>query len=161
MKRKFLCCSPITDLYQEAIMFQKILVAVDRSENSQQAFNEAIALAKTTKARLMVLHVLSPQSDDYPELALLTGFEGYYSNHYEAALERQMKAMEEFEQRSLDFVRSLAERAEVLGILTEFSQNSGDPGRTICSIASSWQANLIILGRRGRNGVKRILFGQR
>jgi nucleotide-binding universal stress UspA family protein len=140
-------------------MFQKILVAVDKSDNSRKAFNEAIALAKATNASVMLLHVLSPQSDDYPDLPLLTGFEGYYSNHYEAALERQMKELQEFEERGLEFLRSLADQAKFDGITVEFSQNSGDPGRTICALARSWQADAIVIGRRGHSGLTELFLG--
>jgi nucleotide-binding universal stress UspA family protein len=41
-------------------MFNKILVAIDNSENSSHVFEEALSLAKATGANLMLFHVLSP-----------------------------------------------------------------------------------------------------
>jgi len=41
----------------------------------------------------------------------------------------------------------------------EFTQNTGSPGRVICEIAKAWQADLIILRRRGYSGLTEMLLG--
>jgi len=40
-------------------MFARILTALDNSQMSQQVFEEALSIAKTTHAQLMLLQVLS------------------------------------------------------------------------------------------------------
>ena len=44
-------------------MFNRILVAVDRSEMSIKVFEQALSLAKITSANLMLLHVLSQEEE--------------------------------------------------------------------------------------------------
>ncbi|PSB56557.1 universal stress protein [Chamaesiphon polymorphus] len=39
--------------------------------------------------------------------------------------------------------------ATAAGISTEFTQHIGDPGKMICEVAKTWNANLIVIGRRG------------
>jgi nucleotide-binding universal stress UspA family protein len=48
-------------------MFNKILVALDDSEASQLIFEQAVELAKANQAELMLLHVMTPFDDSYPE----------------------------------------------------------------------------------------------
>ena len=49
-------------------MFPKILIAMDSSAISKQVFDEALALAKTTDACLMLLHVLSAEEEGSPNI---------------------------------------------------------------------------------------------
>ena len=42
---------------------------------------------------------------------------------------------------------------------TEFRQLPGSPGRTICHLAWSWQADLIIVGNQGRSRIGELLLG--
>lgn len=58
-------------------MFRKILAALDRSSNSKAVFDEALALAKATEASLMLLHVLSNEEKDSPQIPTLTTLEYY------------------------------------------------------------------------------------
>jgi nucleotide-binding universal stress UspA family protein len=56
-------------------------------------------------------------------------------------------------------LQSLAREATNAGVRAEFQQISGSPSRTICRLASDWQANLIVIGHRGRSGLSEILLG--
>lgn len=139
-------------------MFHKIVVALDNSQLSQQIFERAVFLAKATDARLMLLHVLSL----FDEYYLKTGFPGAESGYpilYTQTSSRYMKQWEEMEKEGLEWLKSLVQQALAAGVNAEFSQNIGDPGRTICNIAISWQADLIIMGRRGRTGLSELFLG--
>ncbi|SRR5579883_2046492 len=138
-------------------MFHKILVALDRSDNSQKIFEEAIAFAKAAGATLMLLHVLSTDEDVAPKLPTMAAMEYYpidgsffgdYQNRWQL-----------YEKQGLEFLRSLADQSAAAGITTEFTQNSGSPGRTICELARMWEADLIIVGRRGYSGLNELLLG--
>jgi nucleotide-binding universal stress UspA family protein len=48
-------------------MFQKILVAIDCSKVSKRVFEKALALAKLTKASLMIFNVICPEKEGYLE----------------------------------------------------------------------------------------------
>ncbi len=139
-------------------MFHKILVAIDKSEMSQQVFDKAVSLAKATDARLMLLHVSSP----FDEYYLKPGFasvECAYPNLYSGSVSRYMNEWEEYEREGLDWLRSLAQEAIAQGVKTEFTQNLGDPGQMICALARTWHSDVIIMGRRGRTGLSELFLG--
>lgn len=137
-------------------MFQKILVAVDRSDVSQQTFAAAVDLAKTLNAQLMLVHVLSPLEASYPS--------PLYSSRaaYPVAPESMQLYVQQWqavEQEGLEFLRSKTAIATAAGIPTEFTQALGDPGHTICALARSWEASLIMIGRRGYRGLGELFNG--
>jgi nucleotide-binding universal stress UspA family protein len=136
-------------------MFDKILVALDCSETGKCVFDKALALAKVTNASLLLLHVLSPTDKEYPAPV----DEGMYSSTRKLAWKYYTHKWEAFQQKRFDFLRSLAERANNLGISTEVAQTLGNPGRIICEVARNWQADLIVVGRRGRQGLCELLLG--
>ncbi|WP_338026947.1 universal stress protein [Trichormus azollae] len=41
---------------------------------------------------------------------------------------------------------------------TEFIQKVGSPGSIICNLAQEWNADLIIMGRRGLSGITELLL---
>jgi nucleotide-binding universal stress UspA family protein len=47
-------------------MVQKILVAIEKSENSKEVFSQALSLAKDTGAVLHLVHVLSTDEKGSP-----------------------------------------------------------------------------------------------
>jgi nucleotide-binding universal stress UspA family protein len=51
-------------------MLQKVLVALDCSDNALQVFETTIALAKSMARELMLLHVLSPNDEASPSLPI-------------------------------------------------------------------------------------------
>jgi nucleotide-binding universal stress UspA family protein len=144
-------------------MLNKILIALDRSSLSSVIFQEGLNLAKNMGGNLMLLHVLFPQEEKNssllaPTWTLLGGWD-YYSNANVKVIEEYHKQWQEYKQESLNFLCSLAEEAMAQGVQTEWSQNAGNPGATICDVASSWGADLIIVGRRGHSSLNELLMG--
>jgi nucleotide-binding universal stress UspA family protein len=138
-------------------MFHKILVAVDRSASSQKVLDMAIGLAKSMDASLMLLHVLSNEEEDYPQMPSLPTMEYYPIDN--VIFESYQKQVQAYEEQSLNLLRSYADKAMAMGVNTEFTQNRGNAGRTICKMAQGWGADLIIMGRRGRSGLNELLLG--
>ncbi|MGI0487648.1 universal stress protein [Pantanalinema rosaneae CENA516] len=138
--------------------FQKILVALDRSDMGQQVFERSLALAQTHQARLMLLHVMSPMEGEAPPM-IYPRPDGVYPGIYEEAIKTYARQWETHERESRQWLQSLAERATAAGIAVEYTQNHGVPGRTICAIANTWGADLIVLGRRGHSGLSEMLLG--
>lgn len=139
-------------------MFQKILVAIDDSAIHECVFNEALELAKATAARLMLLHVLTPQDEGNPT-PLLFGPDSIYPGLSEEVLNTYTQQLRHHEQQGLKLLRSLSDQAIAAGVTVEFTQNFGDPGRVICNIARTWEADLVVMGRRGLSGLSELLFG--
>lgn len=139
-------------------MFHKILVAIDKFNSNENVFRYALNLAKTMGSRMLLIHVLNPADKDYPITFIDPAFDTYYPLHNEI-LKRWQEELSEYEQHQQGMLRSLASEAEAIGVTTEIAQNVGDPGQTICAVARTWEADLIILGRRGRSGVNELLLG--
>ena len=136
-------------------MINKILVAVDYSETSQSVFDSALSLAKTTGASLMIMHVLAEDEPGFPVIPSYT----YYPvlDDYDYNLYR--KRYEDYKQKGLYFLQQKNREAKVAGIESEFVQLTGNPGRAVCELASTWSADLILVGSRGLKGLKEMFLG--
>ncbi len=136
-------------------MFQKILVALDRSDLNQQVFDAAITLAKTLNAHLMLVHVLSPIDGFTSPIFSMPGTYPLVREDVDFYL----KQWRSKEAEGLAFLQAKTDVATAAGIPTEFTQILGDPGDAICKIARTWNANLILIGRRGYTGLGEFFIG--
>lgn len=137
-------------------MLYKILVAVDDSFMSRSVFNEALDLSRQTGASLLLLHVMTPEERTHLDLPR-SYIPYYYPILTDELLQQYQAEWEAIESRGLEMLRSLAQ--EATGVSIEFTQNIGDPGRVICHLAKDWEANLIVMGRRGRTGLSELFMG--
>lgn len=136
-------------------MINRILVAVDRSERNKSVFNSAVALAKTNGSTLMLLHVLSEEEAGYPMLPTYAYYPIVDDHNYELYNEK----LEEYRQWGIDFLQRLTQLAKEDGVVTEYTQLTGNPGRVICDLAETWEADLILIGSRGLKGLKEMFLG--
>jgi nucleotide-binding universal stress UspA family protein len=139
-------------------MFHKILAAIDRSEMSHDVFKTALDIAKADKAVLVLLHVLSFDEQSSPSMPMPIGL-GYFQAADGNTLDIYREQWQTYEQKSLEILKSLADRATAEGIKTEFHQVADSPGRRICEFAESEGIDLIVMGRRGLSGVNEFLVG--
>jgi nucleotide-binding universal stress UspA family protein len=139
-------------------MFHKLLVAVAQSEFDRQILDEAIALAKSNQAALMLLHVLSPFDEAYPGVAY-PGIDGIYPGIHQTTMQTGLDQWKKLEQEGVALLRSLTQEAIQAGVVAEFTQSLGDPGRVICEVAQQCEADLIMVGRRGRTGWSEFFLG--
>ena len=124
--------------------FSTVLVAIDFSDSSDNAFQMALSLAKNFSAQLLVLHVINEPVD----------LRGFYVPHISfTQLEKEIeegaqKMMESFCRTHLvDF-----ENFEKLIV-------SGLPYEQVIAQAEEKSADLIVLGTHGRSGLDHVLFG--
>ncbi len=136
-------------------MINKILIAVDRSQNNKLVFDTAVSMAQATGADLMLLHILSKKELDYPIAPTYT----YYPILEESNYETYRKEYAKYQQHGIEFLKNLTEEATAAGISTEFTQLAGNPGSMICELANNWSANLILVGSRGLKGLKEMFLG--
>ena len=139
-------------------MVAKILVALDNSPISNKIFQDALMLARSQSAELMLVHILSTQSTDSPPdpRMLSLGMDVQLSLDWVQSYQQQW---ESFEQESLEMLKSLAAEATAAGITAEVTQTYGNPGRTLCELAKTWNADLVVLGRRGKSQIAELLLG--
>jgi nucleotide-binding universal stress UspA family protein len=142
--------------HNQPLGFQKILVALDNSLTSEEIFTQALELAEKYQASLMICHCLQSQVPSSPELLSL----GATGSIYSAQIwELEEQAISEMTTELQNWLASLKEKAKQKGIRTESNYVVGNPGEEICHLAESWQADLIIMGRRGLFGFSEMLFG--
>ena len=124
--------------------FDKILTAIDFSENSSYAFEYALTLAKQFNSELTVMHVINEPVD----------LRGFYVPHISfEQLEREIEAgavtmMERF----------CTERLEGFSNYTT-AIVTGVPYEEINRKAEEIGASLIVLGTHGRTGLDHLIFG--
>lgn len=133
----------------------KVLLATDGSSEAELATLTAADLAQKTGSELHVILVLNgvPTAMLYPEATDLEGVE-----------QRDPILEEEFERRSEQRGREVLDaevkRAWSVGKTVEQAHLAmGDPAREIVHLAEDLGAGLIVVGSRGRGGMRRALMG--
>jgi len=118
---------------------EKLLLPTDGSKFSEGAIREAINLAKNCSSKIFVLSVVEMN----PE--------------FEALAPEIIEKMERETRQHLESVKS---RALKEGVDCEIIVHEGEePYRYIVDEAAKKQVEMIIMGRRGRTGLKRLMMG--
>ena len=115
-----------------------ILLATDLTAASREATDRAVDLAGRLDARLLIVNVL--------EKRRLSGGGSH---------DRVDQARSERETLLVKVVRTAREA----GVTAEFLVWEGDPGSSIAAAAEAEQADLVVVGTRGRSGAERMLLG--
>lgn len=140
-------------------MFQRILVAVDcDSTMAPTVLAEAEAIARAHQAELHLTCVLSPLRHGYPDPAYMT-LDGAISAINLPNYEVYIDTWEESRQKAQRQLQTWVESARHEGLSTTATQLMGDPGKAICVLAQDWSADLIVLGRRGMQGLGELILG--
>ncbi|MFM7428093.1 MAG: universal stress protein [Elainella sp.] len=136
-------------------MFHKLLVALDDSNMRQAVFDEALNLAKALDAHLLLLHVLVPEDLQ----TLLPAVYPYSPSLSDSTIELYQRQRTEVQERGLNLLKLLESQATDAGVIIEFTQNLGSPGRVICEQARNYGADAIVIGRRGHSGLSELVLG--
>lgn len=126
-------------------MSRRILHPSDFSRASGVAFKKAVELAKSDRAELMLVHVMSP-------IAPIAG-EGYVSPKMYEDIAASSRA---WAQKQLD--RLLA-KAKTSGVRVKGYVLEGVAHDQIARIARSRHADLIVMGTHGRSGLAKLFLG--
>jgi nucleotide-binding universal stress UspA family protein len=119
--------------------FTHMLLCTDGSDFSEGAIREGLKLAKEFRAKITAFSVI----DFNPEFDALAP-----------------DLLEKMEEEAASHVRAVKERAEKDGILcSAVVVRSENPYLSIAEEASKIKADLIVVGRRGKTGLKRLLMG--
>jgi len=124
--------------------FEKILVAIDFSENSDYAFNYALELSKQFNGELTVMHVINEPVD----------LRGFYVPHI--SFEQLEKEIEEGAAKMMEKFCT-----EQLGGFSNYKTAivSGIPYEEIIRKAKETGSSLIVMGTHGRTGLDHLIFG--
>lgn len=139
-------------------MLQKILVAIDKSDISLQALEEAIALAKATQAQIKLIHVLDDRDPDQPTFPYISEFHDH-TNLSNALLSTYHQDYQLFINRSWEWLNWQTNQATEAGLEASCDQPNGPAGHSICRSAKEWDADLVVIGSRCLMGLKELLLG--
>ena len=132
-------------------MYKHILVAVDGSDTSNLALQEAMKLAKEQEAVLRLVHVV----DETPVYMTMVTMDAQFS------VADYQKAMREAGQKVLATCAATARQAGVevdtkFVILDVLRRRICD---AINEEAKGWPADLVVIGTHGRHGFNHLLLG--
>ena len=136
-------------------MFEKILIAIGNSAESQIILGSGLTLAEKFGAKVLLLHVMSPLT--LTSFSPLVG--GMFPSVNDMAIEQYTKEWKESERQGLEQLQAYAAQAKERKIDVEISQNLGDAGRMICGVAKSWSADAIVMGRNQKSMLSEIWLG--
>lgn len=126
-------------------MFNRILVAVDNSEDSRHVFETALSLAKAADTRLLLLHVLPPQGINGKSFHL----------NADSTIGSQVQFCppdwQSDEAKGWQILRSLLVRAADRGITADLALLRGELSQIIYQEACRWGADLIVIGQQEPN----------
>ncbi|MFP4221883.1 MAG: universal stress protein [Phormidium sp.] len=138
--------------------FHKILVAIDDSKSAAKVFRHALNTAVQDQAELMIFHCTTMQrvSESIPLMGSGIGIDLSSSK---MMFEMQQDHLKKEAERVEKLLKNYVEKAEAEGVNVTPETKFGDPGSWICDVAKNWEADLIVLGRRGHRGLKEVLLG--
>lgn len=133
-------------------MLKTLVVATDGSEVGERALADAIDLAGKLDADLHVVHVI--QAGLYPSL-----FMDNIISPGIPADPAQQAVYEMLEREAEEILARAADRAAAAGVRITTHRQFGDPGSEIVALAGEADADLIIVGSRGKSGIDRFFLG--
>lgn len=136
-------------------MFEKILVALDRSPEAGAVFNFALSLAQP-KSELLLVHFIDWQMQDVsPWVGVGTLYDlnlsgdRYWSHQ---RLETEVEIVN-------DWLKAIAEPANQRGVRYKYECQIGNCNLGIGDRAKNWGADVIVIGRRNQKNISEIFLG--
>jgi len=131
---------------------RRILAAIDKSNRSEEVFKSASTLAKLHDAKLMLIHCFTlPQ----PNRDFGDRYRANLGQFLSLAQAQITEGMEETRQ----WLNGYAHEAQEMGLDVDWDWRMGDAGPQICEAVKDWEADLVVVGRRGHQGLTEILLG--
>jgi len=127
-------------------MYKRILVAVDGSETARSAFDAALGLAQVMHATLRPYYVI--------DNALIY----FDAPGYDPSLLRN-QMIEQGDALASELNAAMREKQVDGEMLTGEVTSSGDVPGLVLNAAREFDADLIVMGTRGRRGVQRLILG--
>lgn len=120
----------------------KILVPIDYSEESERALRLACDIAARSGAVLDLVHVYQIPSDIYPYTLFITA-----------------EVKDQIREREAERIDAWCDKARAEGAMATGHVARGETHAEIPGIARELGVDLIVMGTRGRSGLKRAFLG--
>ena len=137
--------------------FQKILVAIDQSQQADEVFTQALNLAQKG-GRLLVFTCCEWTPEVRSSYFSETGMLGSSDMHYPVGA-LHLGALQADLERANSWLQAHAKQATAQGVSTQCALRLGNPSSAICDVAQNWKADLVVVGRRDHSKFPEILLG--
>lgn len=127
--------------------YQRIMIAVDGSEASKLALQEAIRLAQAQKAVLRIIHIVDENYVNSSETHI--DYATLWQAYREEGLKFLDKISKKLRQAKVSFDCQLIELKPFTGKVAE----------KIVTESQTWPADLLVLGTHGRRGFNHFILG--
>lgn len=124
-------------------MYSKILVPIDGSENSMRALSHGLFLASQLKSKITIVHVT-----EIPPFVYIQS---------QKVIDSIMNTLQEEERKIVDEVKSLVSKYDVDYDIASLKDQS--IGHAIMEFDNKVNFELIVIGSRGRGGIKTSILG--
>ncbi len=132
---------------RKEIEIKKILVPIDGSEYSLHAAQYATTIARNEKAQLFCIHVVTPRIPYGYATPATSSTKSRYYDHIKIRLNHGLN------------VRNMAKDEGIFDIKTEIFVDVKSIIESIIEYATQRNIDLIVIGTRGRTGLKRFFMG--
>ena len=138
-------------------MFKKILVALDRTSEASAIFDFALSVAQSEESELLLVHFIDWQMQDVsPWIGIATLYDVDLSgDRYSWTRQRLEREIE----ISNEWLKSNAQRAREFGVNCQYECHVGNCNTGIGDQAKDCDADLIVMGRRGRSNISEMFLG--
>jgi len=127
-------------------MFGSIVVGTDGSDTAKEAVRQAVELARSVGAELLLVSAYQP-------VARVS------VNRETAQVPEDVQWMVSAREDVATLLAEAAKAAEHAGVAAQTFQRQGDPADAILDVAEERDADLIVVGNKGMTGAKRFLLG--
>ena len=133
--------------HNDKIQIRKILVPIDGSEHSIKAAKYATRIAKVDNAELFFIHVITP------------GIPYGYATPAASTVHQYEEEIKDKINSWFDEVRNIAKNEGIYDVKTDIFVDVKSVIESILDYATSKEIDLIVVGTKGRTGLKRLLMG--
>ena len=139
--------------------FKKIFAALDDSELGHRVFTQALELALSDSAQVMLFNCVTVSTVGQTAVPIPVDL-GMNVELMDQAYQAQRLRLERDVKQASGLLKNYCDAAATKGLQVEFDcKMDGDPGHCICESAANCGADLIVLGRRGRTGFTEAFLG--
>jgi nucleotide-binding universal stress UspA family protein len=127
-------------------MFGSIVVGTDGSDTAREAVRQAVELAGSLNAELLLVSAYAPMSR-------------VTANRETTQMPEDVQWMVSAREDVASILADAARAAEEAGVSAQTFPRQGDPADAILDVAEERDADLIVVGNKGMTGAKRFLLG--
>lgn len=142
--------------------YHRILAALDTSSLQSAVYEQALNEAKLRQAELKLFHCVEAEINSLGSSMISpvgTPLDAGYLSPSAVDFEMAKQAWEAQIAKAKQWLQEFCQTAEQQGIKATFEAELGNPGHQVCKQAKVWQADLVVVGRHGRTGLRELLLG--